>query len=237
MNRSTPLSSTLGALAGVGFALLLFFGVFIVDPLREATDQQLLTWWSDSGKLRDNIISMYMLVAAGPLFLVFLAQLCQRLRSAGESAESWSRLVFGAGVTFAALLAVTAFSRGVVAQSIRFSDEPVPGPDTLRYATALSQAAFSVGAVPFATIAVATASAIIVRTGVLARWLGWLGFVVSALSLLLVVLLIGAFAIPLFTLWTVAASFVIWRTRNAAFGDAVTAGPGGMPVVSVSANR
>jgi hypothetical protein len=221
MNRSTSLSSTLGALAGVGFALLLFFSVFIVDPLRQATDQELLAWWSDSGKLRDNIISMYFLVLAAPLFLVFLAQLCRRLRSAGEPAESWTGLVFGAGVAFAALLSVTAFSRGVVAQSIRFSDEPIPGPDTLRYATALSQAAFSIGAVPFATIAIAVSSVIIVRTGVLARWLGWLGLVVAAGSLILIAMLIGAFAIPLITVWTVATSFVIWRTRDAVAGNGV----------------
>ena len=237
MNRTSPFSSTLGALSGVGFALLFFFSVFIVDPLRQATDQELLAWWSDSGKLRDSIISMYMLVAAGPLFLVFLVPLCQRLRSAGHSAESWSGLVFGAGVTFAALLAVTAFSRGIIAQSIRFSDEPIPGPDTLRYATALSQAAFGIGAIPFATIAVTTASAIIVRTGVLARWVGWLGLVVSAVSLILVILLIGALAIPLITLWTVAASFVIWRTRNAVAGDTLAQRPGGSLASSPPASR
>jgi hypothetical protein len=221
MNRSTSLSSTLGALAGVGFALLLFFSVFIVDPLRQATDQELLAWWSDSGKLRDNIISMYFLVLAAPLFLVFLAQLCRRLRSAGELAESWTGLVFGAGVAFASLLAVTAISRGVLAQSIRFSDEPIPGPDTLRYATELSGALFGMGAMPFAAMTVAIASVIVVRTGVLARWLGWLGFVVAALTLALAALLIGGLAIPLITLWTVATSFVIWRTRDAVAGNGV----------------
>ena len=219
MNRSASLSSTLAALAGVGFAVLFFLSVFVADPLRQATDQELLAWWSDSGKLRETIISMYFLVLAAPLFLVFLAQLCRRLRSAGELAESWTGLVFGAGVAFASLLAVTAISRGVIAQSIRFSDEPIPGPDTLRYATELSGALFGMGAMPFAAITVAIASVIIVRTGVLARWLGWLGFVVAALTLALAALLIGGLAIPLITLWTVATSFVMWRTRDAVAAD------------------
>lgn len=215
MNQSTSMLSTLGALAGVAFAFFFFGSVFIFDPLREATDQEILDHWSDTGKLRDNIISMYFLVIAAPLFFVFLAGLCKRLRSAGELGESWTGVVFGAGVAFTALLTVTAVSRGVIAQSVRFTDEPLPGVDTLRYATALSQAAFAMGAVPLVTVAIAVASAIVIRTGVLARWLGWLGLVVTAGSLALIGLMAGAFAIPLITLWTVAASFLLWRTRNA----------------------
>ena len=152
MNRSTPLSSTLGALGGVGFAVLFFFSLAVIDPLKNPTNQELLTWWADVGKQRDSMISMYSMLLAAPLFLIFLVQLCNRLRSAGQSAESWSGLVFGAGVAYVALVAVTAFSRGVIAQSIRVSDEPIPGPDTLRYATALSQAAWNINALTPASL-------------------------------------------------------------------------------------
>jgi hypothetical protein len=237
MNRSSPISSTLAALAGVGFAVLFFLSFFITDPLREATDQELLAWWSDAGMLRDTIISMYLMLLAAPLFLVFLTQLCTRLRSAGDSAESWSGLVFGAGVAFVALLAVGAFTRGVLAQSIRFSDEPIPGPDTLRYATTLSQAALAIAAIPFAAVTIAFGSLIIVRTGALARWLGWLGLVVAAASLVTVILLVGGLAAPLIVLWVVAASVVIWRTRHAVAGDAPAQRGDVMLSSSVSANR
>ena len=237
MNRTSPFSSTLGALAGVAFAFFFFGSVWIAEPLGQATDQELLAWWSDSGKLRETFISMYFLVLAAPLFLVFLVHLCNRLRSAGQNAESWTGLVFGAGVAFSALLAVTAISRGVLAQSIRFSDEPIPGPDTLRYATELSGALFGMGAIPFAAITVAIASGIVVQTGVLARWLGWLGFVVAALTLALVVLLIGAFAIPLITLWVAAASFVMWRSRHAVAGDTLAQRSGGSLASSAPASR
>ena len=227
MNRSAPLSSTLAALAGVAFALLFFFSLAVVDPQRDVTDQQLLTWWSDAAKQRDTIVSMYAMLLSAPFFLVFLVELRNRLRSAGPNAESWSGLVFGAGIAFVALLAVTAFSRGVIAQSIRFSDDPIPGPDTLRYATALSQAAFGIAAIPFVAIAVTTASVIILRTGALARWLGWLGIVVAAASLVAIVALVGALASPLVLIWVVAASFLIWRTRNAVAGAEVDRQPTG----------
>ena len=180
---------------------------------------------------------MYFMLSAAPLFLVFLMQLCTRLRSAGANAANWSNLVLGAGVVSTALFAVTALSRGVVAQSIRFADAPIPGPDTLRYADAFGFAAFGLGAIPFAAIAVAAASGIIVRTGVFGRWLGWLGVVVAVGSLVAVGFRVGALASPLIILWVVAASFVIWRTRNAATAYPAAAGHGGMPAVSPSASR
>lgn len=237
MNRSAPLSSTLAALAGVGFAVLFFLSLGVVDPLLKPTDAELLAWWSIGENQRNSIVSTYFMLSAAPLFLVFLLQLCTRLRSANPNAANWSNLVLGAGVVSTTLFAVTALSRGVVAQSIRFADAPIPGPDTLRYADAFGFAAFGLGAIPFAAIAVAAASGIIVRTGLFARWLGWLGVVVAVGSLAAVGFRAGALASPLIILWVVAASFVIWRTRNAASGDAVTAGPGGIPAVSASATR
>ncbi len=215
MNRTTPLSSTLAALAGVGFAILWFVSVASVDPQRSRTDQELLTWWSDSGNQDAMIVSMFAMLVAALVFLVFLVQLCHLLRSAGGIGERWNGLVFGGGLGFVALISVTAFSRGLIAHAMRFEDEPLPGPDTLRYATAFSQAAMGLGAIPFVAIAIATASVIIVRSAVLARWLGWFGLVVAALTLVVVVLQVGALASPLIMLWTVAASFVLWRSRNA----------------------
>ena len=166
------------------------------------------------------------MLLATPLFLIFLAALRQRLQSAGGAASEWSGVVFGAGLAFVALVVVTAFSRGFLAQAIRFNDEPIPGPDTLRLATAFSQAALSVGAMPFAAVTVMVASIVIIRTGALDRWLGWLGIVAAILTFALVVVLAGAFAIPLICLWTVAASFVIWRGRDVAEGALLAPSPG-----------
>lgn len=220
MNRASSLTSTVAALAGVAFSALLFLTVASLDPLADASDADLVTWWSDRGNLRDTVLSSYLLLIGAPLFLVFLSQLCQRLRAAGDSAASWTGVAFGAGVAFVALLVAWAVCRSVVAQSVRFSDEPLPGPDTLRFATELAQAVVNAGAMPMAAVTIGCASGVILRTGVLARWLGWLGIVVAVGLLALIAMFVGAFGIPLVITWTVAASFMLWRTRAAVASEA-----------------
>ena len=129
----------------------------------------------------------------------------------------------GAGIVFVALLSVSAVTRGVIAQAVRFNDEPVPGVDTLRYATEISQAAYAFGAVLFATIVIATASILILRTGALMRWVGWVGVGVSALSLAAIVLQVGGLATPLIHVWvTLCISLQLFRTRSAHPASAVS---------------
>ena len=199
-----------GAVAGVVFALFLFFSLATVDPLLKASDQELLAWWSDDGNLQASFVSMYLMLLAVPFFLQFLVQLRSRLRSA-EGPEGWSELVFSSGLVFAALLGVAAFSRGVIAQSVSLSDEPLPGADVLRYATEFSNAAYSLVAMPAAAIMVGVAAVIILRTKAFAAWLGWLGLLVAAGSLVAVFLLLGAIASPLLVIWVLAACFNLLR--------------------------
>jgi len=213
MPRTHRGSDRIGALGGVAFAALLFLSVFAAEPVRRATDQQLLAGWANSGLRRDLIVSMVLMLLAGPCFLVFLAPLRDRLRAA-DPGSPWTDLVHGAGVVFVATLAVTAASRGLIAQAVRFGGEPLPGPDTLRYATQFSDAAFGLAAIPFATLVVAAASLLSLRTGALARWVGWVGLGVTTLSLVSIALLIGPLATPLVALWVLAASAQLFRARE-----------------------
>jgi hypothetical protein len=214
MDRPNPLASTVGAIAGVAFAALLFIGLAVVDPLREATDAELLAWWTDSDHLRESLISMYAKLAAVPFLLIFVAQLRARLCSR-DPGSAWSGTLLGVGIVFAVALAVSAFARGIIVQAVELQDEPLPGVDTLRYATQLADAAMSLVAMPAGAIVLATAAALVLRTRAFGRWLGWLGLVLAAASIVPVVLLAGAFASPLIQIWVLAASFEMWRTRGA----------------------
>ena len=62
-----------------------------------------------------------------------------------------------------------------------------------------------------ATIAVAAASIMILQSGAMTRWLGWLGLAVTALSVVAVVLLAGPLATPLIVIWVVGASVILFR--------------------------
>ena len=220
-----------GAVAGVVFALFLFFSMATVDPLRQASDQELLQWWSEDSNLQGSFVSMYLMLMAVPFFLAFLVQLRSRLRSA-EEPRGWSDLVFSSGLVFAALLGVAAFSRGVIAQSVSLSDEPLPGADVLRYATEFSTAAYGLGAMPAAAIMVGAASVIVLRTKALAAWLGWFGILVAAASLTAVAVLLGALASPLLVIWVFAAAFNLVRSPDR-FPQELTDSARGKPVGQV----
>lgn len=237
MHRSSSLSDIIGAVAGVLFAVLLFISTSSVDPQRGVTDQELLNWWSESGNRDAFVLSMYTLLLTGPLFLIFLSRLQVRLRAA-DTEGGWAGVVYAAGIACAVGLAICAIARGVIASSMRFGDEPLPGVDTLRYATSLAYMAWD-PALLFAMVLIATVSALILVTRILPRWIGWLGVVTAAGGAVLFVLQVAAFAIPLFIIWVLANSFQIFRTRGAAFtsNDNVGAGVPGEPAPSLAPQR
>ena len=225
MPRSARLADTIGAVAGVAFAFLLFASVAAVDSLRGASDQELQTWWADSGNRNNLIISMYALLAAGPLFLLFVSRLRTRLRAAGET--GWSDAAFAFGIVVSTALGVIAILRGVIAASMRFDDEPLPGVDTLRFQTSLAYATWDL-VILFAVVLVAIVSILALTTRVLPRWVGWLGVPFTVVGAVLLVTHRAPLSIPLLILWMQANSVNLFRTP----APAPTAEPTGQPGVS-----
>jgi hypothetical protein len=213
MPHTHRLPDSIGAFAGIAFALLIFLSVAMIDPLRRATDQELREWWTNGNLLRDSVVSMYLKLIGMACFLVFIAQLRTRLRAA-DPESPWLDLMYGAGITFVATFSLSALARPLIAMAVRSGNEPLPGPDTLRYATEFTQVAFGYVAIPFAALAIAAASAAILQTGALSRPVAWSGLAVAALSLLAVILGMGPFATPLILLWTVGASSQLFRARR-----------------------
>jgi hypothetical protein len=214
MTRMTQLPGKTGALAGFAFAVLLFVSVAAVDPLRHATDQQLLDWWQDGGIRRDSLISMYSRLLSSLCFLVFLVHLRARMKEASPT-SLWSDVATGAGLVFVATLSMGSISRGLIAQSVRFGDDPLPGPDMLRYVTQMSSEAYGLVAMPFATVVVAATSFMVLQSGAMARWIGWLGLVVTALSAACILMLLGALSTPLIIIWVMAVGTQFLREPRA----------------------
>jgi hypothetical protein len=219
MPRTHRLPDLLGALAGIAFALLLYIGISMINSPRAATDQELVKWWTDGGVLRDLLVSMQLKLVSIACFLVFLAQLRARLRAV-DPESPWLDLVYGAGIAFVATFSIHAISRGLIAHAVRFGGDPLPGPDTLRYATQFSDAAFGFVAVPVLTLTVVAASLMILQTGALSRVVGWLGLVVSVLSLVIIALQTGSsvragWATPLILIWVIGVSTQLFRARGA----------------------
>jgi hypothetical protein len=209
MPRSIRFADTLGAVAGVAFAFLLFVSVASVDPRRGVSDEELQTWWTDAGNRNGFVLSMYTLLLACPLFLLFLSRLRTRLRSA--DAGGWADTVFACGLVSTTALGVCAILRGVIAGSMRFADEPLPGVDTLRFQTDLAYAMWDLVFL-FVIVLVAIVSVLALVTRVLPRWIGWLGVPVTVGSAILLVVHVAPHSIPLLIIWVLANSVNLWRS-------------------------
>lgn len=209
MPRSIRIADILGAAAGIGFAILLFLSVASVDPQRGVTDQALQTWWADSGNRDGFVISMYMLLLACPLFLLFVARLRKRLQAA--DAAGWADTVLACGIVVTTALGLCAVLRGVVAGSVRFGDEPLPGVDTLRFATDLAYFSWDL-VIIFVVVLVAMVSGLALVTRALPRWLGWLGVPVAVGSATLLVMQSAPMALPLLNIWVLAGSVYLLRS-------------------------
>jgi hypothetical protein len=208
MPRSIRLADKLGAAAGVAFTLLMFVSVAVVDPERGVSDQELQSWWADSSNRNGLVISMYSILVACPLFLLFVSRLRKRLQFA--DAGGWADLAFACGIVVTAALGVVAVTRGVVAGSMRFEDEPLPGVDMLRFQTDLVYAVWDL-AILFAAVLIAVASILAMVTHVLPRWLAWLGVIAAAGSAILLAIHVAPLSLPLLFIWVLASSVQLVR--------------------------
>ena len=209
--------SRLGALAGLAFAACFFVGVASLSVPRSVGDAELVAWWSDSGNRTTAIVSMYLFVAAGLCFLVFLAVLRTRLLAAEGGPGELTALAVTSGAVFVAMLFVAAAARGVIAFAVESpaNDEALPGADVLRYLPQVGYAITGTGGLLALALCIATVSWIVHRTRAFGRWLAWLGLaavvVVTAASLALS----GVLAIPAVLVWALAASVALWRGGRA----------------------
>lgn len=140
-------------------------------------------------------------------FVVFAGRLWGTLREA-EGAPAWlSTTAFGA-----ALLAVAgSFVDKTMFAAIFTQAGAGLEPSVAAAMYAAASASFGLFSA-FVGLFIGLAAVVILQTGVLPRWLGWLGVAVLVLSVAGVALAqIGFFAFPLTLLWMIAASLLLLR--------------------------
>jgi hypothetical protein len=199
-------------LSGVAFALAYLIGTASLNAPLRGSDQKIVEFWSDGGNQTAAVISMYCFAIAGLLFLVFMSNLRARLATRDAGSTKLSEIVFGSGLVFVVMLFVSGVARGVIGFGTRSHwSQPVPNADLLRYLPQISYAAGGL-ALLAAAVAITTTSVMILRGGAFGRWLAWLGFVVSLVLVVANGLLAGVAVIPAMLIWSLAASFAMWRS-------------------------
>jgi hypothetical protein len=206
----------LGSVAGLAFALFLFVGIAMLDIPQRASDQDLVTWWSDDGNQLAAVLSMYCFIVAGLCFLVFLAQLRSDLLAGEGGRGELTTLVVVSGGVFVAMLFVAAVSRGVIGFAAKSpaTDETLPGADTLRYLPQIGYAITGTASLLAVAVTIATSSWLILRTAVFGRWLAWVGIAAAAILVVASATLAGVYVIPVIYLWAASTSVAMWRAAR-----------------------
>jgi hypothetical protein len=193
--------------AAILFAVSFMVAVFAVTtPHFNAPDAAWVAFWNTRSHRIAEVVAVYATLVAGAALVWFAAQLAQRVANP---------VIYAAGWASAVMLWVSAVLFSATPAAMSISGSPPPTAELDRITTDMGAGALTWFAVPVAAFLVVAACVSGLRTGVLARWLCWLGFAVA------VVVGIGGiafFPLPLLPLWVllVGANLALGRERNPA---------------------
>jgi len=211
------------AAAGILFSLLLGLALILIIVSAPSDPATAGAWLTDSSRRATIAIALNLVPFAGIAFLWFIGVVRDRI---GQREDRFFASVFlGSGLLFVAMLfAAAAFAGGLIAD-VAVRSAAVPGPDTLAVGRQVTGLLLRVYAMRMAAVFTMSTATITLRTAVVPRWIGLLGFGVA------VVLLVSVGLTPwvelLFPAWILLLSVDILRTglrgpRSAA-GTAISA--------------
>jgi hypothetical protein len=209
----SPLAARVAATASVLLAVSLFMTVAAINVPHNPTDQELLTWWQDSGNRMAGVISGMSALVVAVTIPVVMNHL-QRLDAATRSPQ-WLAFARSMGAAATAVWLITGAVRATVGHLVDTMDEPLPRVDVLRFATGLNYTllgSFGMGVLALCILAV---SVVVLHTGVFGRWLGYVGSACGAVMILATVAQYGSFTTPLAILWALCLAVAIWRQPTA----------------------
>jgi hypothetical protein len=210
-DRDVTTASWVAAGAAVLFAASMFWTVASVDVPHDASDAKLLEWWQQSGNRTSGIVSGLFAFCAAALFAV-VANHVHHLE-ATSSSPRWRAFARSMGSAFSALMLVTAATRSAVGHLVDVMNEPLPGVDVLRYATALNYQVLGFAAMGALGLTILATSVLALRTSAYGRWAGWVGIGCGGLMLGAVAAGYGSFTVPLAILWSICLAVAV-RPRS-----------------------
>jgi hypothetical protein len=183
------------AIAGIVFSVLLGVSLVLIRIALPTTPHEAGPWLTNPALKNLALFALTLVPFAGIAFLWFIGVVRDRM---GEQEDRFFATVFlGSGLLFVALLFVDiAITAGLLgAQSIT-SEVWEFGRSVMALLTAYALKMAAVFMISTATIAL--------RTAIMPRWLGWLGYAIAAVLLLVAGL--APWVELLFPLWTLLVS-------------------------------
>lgn len=207
IGRFERIAQQLGAACGILYMVLALFAVNVLNggllPDANAPLAEIAAHLAQHRPTPMQWAGIYIELIALLLFVVFVCNLWGVLRRA-EGDPGWlSAIVLSAGVLTVAVK-IASFS-GPIAVVYRVGVDP----QLARTLIDMNDASFVITWATDALLVAATAI-VVLRTGVMRRWLGWLG-IVTSVALLVDVALNNSFSQLLFLIWIVSTSIVLVR--------------------------
>jgi hypothetical protein len=154
------------------------------------------------------MVSMGFAILTAVLFTVVSNHL---LFSVGSRSPHLTAFARSMATAFTTTLLVAGALRGVIGHLVKVQDEPLPGLDVLRYATAVNYTVLGVVVMGTFSFFVLSTAVLVLRTGVLGRWVGLVGLGCGLVTLGAVLMLMGAFTVPVAILWALCTAVAVWR--------------------------
>lgn len=197
---------TAGVLAAITFVVGLVMTTN--SPDSGDSDAKIISWYADHGHRVTVIIGAFILAFCGLFLLWFAAGLRQRLRLAEGQEGRLANVALGGAVLLVGLLWVGAAALAAIPAGVSLGGaNDLTTADVARFVPSIGFGAILLFGMFGAIALIDATSVVIFRTGVMPRWLGWLGFVCGVLLLFAVVFL-PVIALPI---WLIAASVVLYR--------------------------
>ena len=196
------------AVAGILFAVLLGLALILITVSAPSDPAAAGAWLTDPGRRRAVVIALNLVPFAGIAFLWFIGVVRDRI---GQREDRFFASVFlGSGLLFVAMLfAAAAFAGGLIAV-IAVRSVAAPGPATLAVGRQVTGLLLRVYAMRMAAVFTMSTATITLRTQVVPRWIGILGFAVAVVLLVSVGLTVWVEL--LFPAWILLLSVDILRT-------------------------
>jgi MFS family permease len=199
-------------IAGLAFVVCYVVAWFISQsPDSDDSSATIAAYYADKDHRVLMIVSAYLFIVAGLLFLGFLAGVRARLRAGEGEDGALAAFSFAAGIVFVGLLCAGALTLAAVPAGISFggAETPTDG-QTVNFIQSAGFGMILVGGMLAAAAMIAATSLLTLRTNILPRWSAWLGFV-AALALLFAVIWIPQIAL---LIWVIAISVVLLRAPS-----------------------
>ena len=209
--QTTPSKpARIASFAAVIFAISFFWTVASLNVPHEASDAQLLDWWQQDAHITSGMISMLFAILTALSLTVVSNHLFVTLGTRSPHLTGFSRSM---ATAFTTTLLISGALRGVIGHIVKVDNESLPPLDVLRYTTALNYTVL--GVVVMGTLALFELSmaVLVLRTGVLPRWVGFVGLGCGVLTLAAVVALMGAFTVPVAILWALCTAVAVFRRQ------------------------